>query len=137
MQLDTEEIPFDVKLFSAIKFSTRNPKAYEAAKAELEKHVKQAIDPKHEVDNPVSRVLGREQSKVSAMSEVQALAATVDSLAQEIAAIKKSNDRQVNASSALAKALLGDTGFVPPTTIYEVRAHPPDGHPEKRVALQG
>jgi hypothetical protein len=101
MQLETEEIPFDVSLYSAIKFSMRRPQDFETAKTALEQHIKEAIDPKHVVDNPVTRVLGREKSDASAMPEVKALSATVNSLTEEIADLRQTIDSDRNYSNLM------------------------------------
>jgi hypothetical protein len=59
MQLAEDEIPFDISLYRAIKFSRRTPSDLRKARNELEAVVKAVLADDYEADNPVTRVRGR------------------------------------------------------------------------------
>ena len=93
MQLAAENIPFDLSLYRAIKFSRVQYHEFEAAKDELKKAVEAVLADSYQVENPVTNARGKIQLQENATpaikvlaDEVQALRAGLDSVAaaQEI-----------------------------------------------------
>jgi hypothetical protein len=82
-----ERIPFDVSLYSSVMYSLSSVEEIDAAVAELRRHVDDAIDPNHEIDNPVTRTLGHEQYSPKALPEAELLRAEIDSLKEQLAPI--------------------------------------------------
>jgi hypothetical protein len=59
MQLASENVPFDISLYRAVKFSLTKHRDIEAAKSELEKAVQAMLAEGYQVENPVTRARGR------------------------------------------------------------------------------
>jgi hypothetical protein len=70
MQQESEQIPFDVSLYSAVIYSMDSVQALDRATEDLARHVAAAVDPGHEIDNPVTRALGQEKFKQNALPEI-------------------------------------------------------------------
>jgi hypothetical protein len=62
MQLAAENIPFDVSLYRAIKFSRARPRDLRAAKDILKAHVQAILSDGYQVENPVTSARGRSSS---------------------------------------------------------------------------
>ncbi|MBY5362618.1 hypothetical protein HFO97_22255 [Rhizobium leguminosarum] len=54
MHLENQRIPFDVAAVRSVKFARRRPSDLRAARTQLVAMVKEAIDPEHLIDNPVT-----------------------------------------------------------------------------------
>ena len=106
MQQDTENIPFDVSLYSAVKYSMESVENIDRAIAELDRHVQAATDPEHEIDNPVTRVLGQVQFNQEALPELTLLQAEMESLRAAITPILE--DRRRAVVDRMAAALTAD-----------------------------
>jgi hypothetical protein len=87
MQQISESIPFDVSLYSAVKYSLDSMQAIDRAVIDLRGHVLSALDPSHEIDNPVTRALGQVSFQQTALPEIQLLRAELDSLKSAVASI--------------------------------------------------
>ncbi|MCZ4290077.1 hypothetical protein [Hoeflea alexandrii] len=61
MHLDGQRIPFDIASFRSIKFETKRPSDLRTARVQLKDAIAVAIDPSHEIDNPVTFSRGRIQ----------------------------------------------------------------------------
>lgn len=59
MHLEGQRIPFDIAPFRSIKFSRRRPTDIRAAREQLTRFLTEALDPEHQVDNPVTFARGR------------------------------------------------------------------------------
>jgi hypothetical protein len=87
MQLAHENIPFDVSLYRAVKFSREKFRDLETAKSELEKAVQAVLTEGYQVENPVTRTRGRIKLEEHAtpdqrviLEELTALKSRVDQL---------------------------------------------------------
>ena len=92
MQDAGERIPFDVSLYSSVLYSLESVEEIDSAVAELKKHIDDAIDPNHEIDNPVTRTLGHEQFSPKALPESELLLAEIASLKEQIAPILREQE---------------------------------------------
>jgi hypothetical protein len=106
MQQDTENIPFDVSLYSAVKYSMETVENIDRAIAELDRHVQAAIDPDHKIDNPVTRVLGQAKFNQEALPEFELLQAEIESLRAAINPVLE--DRRRASVNKIAAALTSD-----------------------------
>jgi hypothetical protein len=115
MQDAGERIPFDISLYSSVLYSMESVEEIDSAVAELKKHINDAIDPNHEIDNPVTRTLGHEQFSPKALPESELLRAELASLREQLAPILR--EREITADmrrqmiiTALANREAGPTG---------------------------
>lgn len=61
MHLDGQRIPFDIASFRSIKFEKKRPSDLRVARGLLKDAIAVAIDPSHEIDNPVTFSRGKIQ----------------------------------------------------------------------------
>ncbi len=59
MHLDGQRIPFDIASFRSIKFEKKRPRDLRQAREALKEAVALAIDPEHDIDNPVTFSRGK------------------------------------------------------------------------------
>lgn len=116
MQDAAERIPFDISLYSSVLYSLDSVEEIDAAVEELKKHVDDAIDPDHQIDNPVTRTLGYEQFAPKALPEAELLRAEIASLKEQLAPIFR--ERNEIARKRVAAALLSPDG--PPQSLAEL-----------------
>jgi hypothetical protein len=101
-----EKIPFDVTLFSAVTYDLGSIEGHDAVVADLKRHVGAAIDPKHDVDNPVTRTLGRQSFDQKALPDLALLRAELDSLRASVKPLIDANTvhaRRARIAAALSK----------------------------------
>jgi signal transduction histidine kinase len=103
MQQDSEQIPFDVSLYSAVIYSMDSVQALDRAIEDLGRHVAAALDVDHEIDNPVTRALGQVQFNQSALPEIALLRGEIESLRALVEPFFDKRRRE--AVSAITRAL--------------------------------
>lgn len=103
MRRVTEKIPFDVTLFSAVTYDLDSVEGHDAAIQELKRHVAAAVDPNHDVDNPVTRTLGKQHFNQTALPELSLVRAELDSLRNSIQPLIAS--RRAETTRAIVDAL--------------------------------
>src|SRR6266568_694802 len=86
MQLASEDVPFDVSLYRAVKFSLAKHRDIDAAKSDLEKAVQAVLTEGYQVENPVTGTRGRIKLEEHATPDQQVILA-------ELAALKSRIDR--------------------------------------------
>jgi hypothetical protein len=104
MQQESEQIPFDVSLYSAVIYGMDSVEAIDKAIALLQKHVAAAIDATHEIDNPVTRALGQVNVNQTALPEIAVLQAELQTLREMVTPIV--DDRRKAATIRVAAALM-------------------------------
>ncbi len=80
MQLATQEPPFDLSLYRAIKFSLTKHRDLGVAAAELKRAIESVLAPDYEVENPVTNARGRIKLIENATSEQKVLFAELRSI---------------------------------------------------------
>ncbi|QDM19183.1 hypothetical protein FNL55_26505 [Tardiphaga sp. vice352] len=90
IQQADEQIPFDVSLYRAVHYALDSVENIDRAINELTLQIEDAIDPNHEIDNPVTRALGQVAFSQSALpgfelihGELAMLREIVESLHEE------------------------------------------------------
>jgi len=89
MQLSDDEIPFDLSLYRAIKFSRRRPTDIKKAKEELADAVKSVLAEDYEVDNPVTRVRGKIELEASATAPEKVIITQLTSLEARLSDLER------------------------------------------------
>src|SRR5260370_13831809 len=84
MQLIGEDIPFDVSLYRAIKFSRTRYSEIEKARVDLKHAVEAVLAKDYQVDNPVVNARGRINLKEHATSEQQVLIDQIQAMQDRI-----------------------------------------------------
>lgn len=80
MQRDGEDIPFDLSLYRAVKFSLAQYQQQEEAKASLRKAVEAVLEEGYQVENPVTNTRGKIQLLEHATPELKVLTDEVEAL---------------------------------------------------------
>lgn len=101
MFVSGSEIPFDVKPYRAISFSFSDYRNLESAQVDLKAAALEAMSANHEVENPVTRALGRAEFSRTASEPEKILEGEVQSLSLRVMelesalenAYKRPNDR--------------------------------------------
>ena len=88
--VDTKtDIPFDVRPFRAIVFSTHSFQDQEKARNDLRRQASEAIKPDHAIDNPVTRARGRLELEQSATPKERLLTEAIDSLTARLRRLER------------------------------------------------
>ena len=112
IDIDTE-IPFDVRAFRAIVFSTKEFDSIEKAKSELTRQIRQIIDSKHKIDNPVTRARGKLNLSQNATPKEKLLFDTVENVSRRLDHIEKSMGQPLqNRQKIGSHIMMSDTIFV-------------------------
>jgi hypothetical protein len=109
MNLATEAIPFDNKMYLSLPFSVTRPQDLTAAKAGLKSMVDAVLDPDYVVDNPVVRARGQAQFAQTASPPDKVLLDQIEALATRVKGLERRetldplhiSPRPQSASSAL------------------------------------
>jgi len=91
MQLADDEIPFDVSLYRATKFSRARPSDLRKARSELKEAVRAVLAPDYAVDNPVTRARGQLRVEQDASPEGRVLIEQVRGLSRRIDELERKN----------------------------------------------
>lgn len=89
MQLAGEDIPFDVSLYRAIRFSRARPKDIRAARDALKSHIEAIHTDGYRVENPVTNARGIVKIDEYATPKEKLLTEQIDNLAQRVSLIEK------------------------------------------------
>ena len=100
------DIPFDVRPFRAVVFSTRSFQDQARARAELKEQVVQAIADDHVVDNPVTRARGRLELDQNATPRERMITEMIDSLSSRLVKVEN-NISRLGAGGAKLQPKLG------------------------------
>jgi hypothetical protein len=95
MQLASEDVPFDVSLYRAIKFSREKYSDLQAAKSELEKAVQAVLTAGYQVENPVTRARGRIKLEEHATPDQRVILEELSALKARVNQIDGSSDTGV------------------------------------------
>jgi hypothetical protein len=71
MQLATEQTPFDVSLYRAVKFSRARFRDVEKAKEDLTNFVRAVLAPEYQPENPITNAIGRLKLEQTATPEMR------------------------------------------------------------------
>jgi hypothetical protein len=99
MQLAEDDIPFDVSLYRAIKFSRRTPLDLRKARDELGIVVKSVLADDYEVDNPVTRARGKIELEARATPNEKVLIdqlSDIERRLEEVERVRVSRSREPN-----------------------------------------
>jgi hypothetical protein len=107
LQLATEEPPFDVSLYRAIKFALTRPRDLEKAKVELKAAVDAVLADGYQATNPVTNACGHLKLKNSASPETRVLM-------DEIEGIKSRLDSMQTRLNRIFDAQTGRTEYSEP-----------------------
>jgi hypothetical protein len=88
MQLADDQIPFDVSLYRAIKFSRTRPRDIRAARNALKAQVAATLEDGYQVENPVTSARGRVQLEQHATPGQQVLLDGLRSLTERVASLE-------------------------------------------------
>jgi hypothetical protein len=88
MQRDGEEIPFDVSLYRATKFSLSQYQQQEEARASLHKAVEAVLAEGYQVENPVTNTRGKIQLLEHATPELKVISDAIESLGNRVERIE-------------------------------------------------
>jgi hypothetical protein len=103
------EIPFDVKPYRTIPFSTASYEDVEKAKSELEKQVIEALAPDYEADNPITKARGKKKWRETATSKELVIMDTMDNLGRQMNVIVNTVHSLVNRVTQVERASLSGT----------------------------
>jgi len=126
MQLVAENIPFDVQLYRAIKYSRARPADLRSAQNTLRAQVEAALAPDYQVENPVTRTRGVVQISEHATPAQQVLFDQFNAMQNEMKELRALVARSVQfgilpkrdyAAGDLAAALLGQKGIESPAGV--------------------
>jgi hypothetical protein len=118
MQLAGEEIPFDVSLYRAIRFSRTRYSELEKARADLKRAVEAVLAEDYRVDNPVVNARGRIKLEEHATSEQQVLIDQMQAMQDRMERLEAS----ANVANEMAMRALGSPAFTSPEVEGIVRA---------------
>lgn len=96
MHLEGQTIPFDIAPFRSIKFARRRPADIRAARALLLEFVKEATDPNHQIDNPVTFSRGKLQFSENATSTEKLLQEEIANLSDRLKLVEATTQRHAN-----------------------------------------
>jgi hypothetical protein len=88
MQRDSEDIPFDLSLYRAVKFSLLQYQQQEEAKSALHKSIEAVLAEHYEVENPVTNARGKIHLLEHATPELKVLTDEVDALRNRLDSIE-------------------------------------------------
>lgn len=88
MHLEGQSIPFDIAPFRSIKFSRRKPADIRAARALLLEFVREATDPDHQIDNPVTFSRGKLQFSEKATPTERLLQEEISGIADRLKSVE-------------------------------------------------
>jgi hypothetical protein len=91
MQRETEEIPFDLSLYRAVKFSRVQYHELEAAKTDLKKAVEAVLADDYQPENPVTNARGRIRVREHATPELRVLSDQMEALQKRLVALELTN----------------------------------------------
>jgi hypothetical protein len=101
MQLASEQIPFDLSLYRAVKFSRVRYNELEVAKVDLKRAVAAVLTPDYVVENPVTNARGKIRLQEGATPAEKVLTGELEALRERLTAVER------NASPA----------FIPPIPV--------------------
>jgi hypothetical protein len=100
MQLASENVPFDVSLYRAVKFSLAKHRDVEAAKSELEKSVRAVLADGYQVENPVTGARGRIKLEEHATPDQQVLLEELGALKSRMDQLSRSSFRRLQSTTS-------------------------------------
>jgi hypothetical protein len=124
MQLATEEIPFDLSLCRALKFSLTKVSDLENARNDLKRAVEAVLDPNYQVENPVTKTRGRILLKEHATPEIRVLMDEMRAIQDRLDQIESAMRAEKFETSQSANALVADLvlrGFKPTVSLASAR----------------
>jgi|SRR5712664_2415723 hypothetical protein len=91
MQLASEDVPFDVSLYRAVKFSLAKHRDIDAAKSDLEKAVQAVLAEGYQVENPITRARGRIKLEEHATPDQRVILEELATLKSRLSQLDKSS----------------------------------------------
>lgn len=88
MQLAGQQVPFDLSLYRAIKFSRDRFRDLDAAKTELAKAVSAVLAPEYQIENPVTNARGRLKLQQNATPEQRVLISQLRGIEQRLSRVE-------------------------------------------------
>jgi len=105
MHEDGQRIPFDVAAVRSIKFSRRRPSDLRAARAQLLSMVSEALNPDHEIDNPVTFSRGTVQFEQTATDNEKLIQEQIADLSARLGVVEEHANhpghRDINPANSL------------------------------------
>jgi hypothetical protein len=88
VHLEGQRMPFDIAAFRSIKFSLRRPADIRAARSTLTNFVKEALNPDHQVDNPVTFSRGKIEFSENATPAEKLMLEQMDAMSNRLKALE-------------------------------------------------
>ncbi len=110
MQLSDDEIPFDVSLYRAVKFSRLRPSDLRKAKEDLRSAVDATLAPDYKVDNPITRARGQIKLSQDATPPEKVLLEQLKAIQYRLDKIERGRQPRMD-KVPLAASALADVDF--------------------------
>lgn len=94
MHLEGQRIPFDIAAFRSMKFARRRPADLKSARATLLQFVREALNPEHQIDNPVTFSRGKVEFEQKATPAEKLVQDQLDELSGRILLIERNRGSQ-------------------------------------------
>ncbi len=105
VHLEGQRIPFDIAPFRSVKFSRKRPADIRAARQQLLLFIKEALNPEHEIDNPVPFSRGKIKFDESATPKEAIIEQQLEAMFNRLTSLE-ANQHNDRSRKAVVDALL-------------------------------